>query len=214
MPFFLTEVDFLGHHISTCGIEPQSAKCNRILKWPKHTSATDVHSFLGLVCYIAVFLPNLTEHTRLLTPLTMKDAHKNFPLWSDEHNAAFKAIKSLVCSADCLTVIDHMAPQDNKMFLTCDASDWRTGAVLSFGLTWEDAWPVAYDSAQLNAVEKNYPIHEKELLAIFHGLKKWHSDLLGSTVYVYTDHKTLINFDSQKDANCGGKNICHNMSLL
>ena len=88
-----------------------------------------------------------------------------------------------------------MAPRDNKIFLTCDASDWRTGGVLSFGLTWEDAQPVAYDLAQLIAVEKNYPIHEKELLAIFHGLKKWHSDLLGSTVYVYTDHKTLINFN-------------------
>ena len=47
-----------------------------------------------------------------------------------------------------------MAPRDNKIFLTCDASDWRTGGVLSFGLTWEDAQPVAYDLAQLIAVEK------------------------------------------------------------
>ena len=192
-------MDFLGHHISAHGIEPQSAKYDKILKWPKPTSATDVHSFLGLVHYIAVFLLNLAEHTRILTPLMTKDAHKNFQLWSDEHNAAFKAIKSLVCSADCLTVINHMAPRDNKFFFTCDASDWRTGAILSFGPTWEDAQPVAYDLAQLNAAEKNYPIHEKELLAIFRGLKKWCSDLLGSTVYVYTDHKKLINFDSQKD---------------
>ena len=197
--FFLTEVDFLGHHISAHGIELQSAKCDKILKWPKLTSATDVHSFLGLVCYIAIFLPNLMEHTGILTPLTMKDAHKNFPVWSDEHNATFKVIKSLVCSVDCLTVINHMTPRDNRTFLTCNASDWRTGAVLSFGLTWKDAQLVAYDSAQLNAAEKNYPIHEKELLAIFHGPKKWCSDLLGSTVYVHTAHKTLVNFNSQKD---------------
>ena len=32
--FFLTEVDFLGHHISAHGIEPQSAKCDKILNGP------------------------------------------------------------------------------------------------------------------------------------------------------------------------------------
>jgi hypothetical protein len=52
---------------------------------------------------------------------------------------------------------------------------------------------------QLKAVEKNYPIHEKELLAIIRALKKWRADLLGSPIYVYTDHRTLENFDTQKD---------------
>lgn len=74
-------------------------------------------------------------------------------------------------SADCLMVIDHGNPGDNKIFVTCDASDWCTGAVLSFGPTWETAHPVAYDSMQLKAAEKNYPIHEKELLAIVHAFK-------------------------------------------
>src|ERR1700722_3992437 len=50
---------------------------------------------------------------------------------------------------------------------------------------------------QLKAAEKNYPIHEKQLLAIVRALKKWRSDLLGSPIYVYTDHRTLENFDSQ-----------------
>ena len=34
---------------------------------------------------------------------------------------------------------------------------------------------------------------------IIHALKKWWSDLLGTKFYVYTDHRTLENFDSQKD---------------
>ena len=29
---FLTELDFFGHHISACGIEPQSSKCNKIMR--------------------------------------------------------------------------------------------------------------------------------------------------------------------------------------
>jgi hypothetical protein len=96
-------------------------------------------------------------------------------------------------------VIDHENPADNNIFVTCDASDRQTGAVLSWGPTWEAARPVAFDSMQLNPAQKNYPIHEKELLAIIQALKKWRSDLLGSPIYVYTDHRTLENFDTQKD---------------
>jgi hypothetical protein len=52
---------------------------------------------------------------------------------------------------------------------------------------------------QLKDAQKNYPVHEKEMLAIVHALKKWCSDLLGSQFIVYTDHRTLENFDTQKD---------------
>ena len=75
-----------------------------------------------------------------------------------------------------------------NVFVTCDVSEWRTGAVLSFGLTWEKACPVAFDSMQLHGAEKNYPVHKKELLAIICALKKWRADLLGGPIYVYTDH--------------------------
>jgi hypothetical protein len=42
-------------------------------------------------------------------------------------------------------------------------------------------------------------MHEKEMLAIIRALQKWRVDLLGSEFFVYTDHKTLENFDKQKD---------------
>ena len=96
-------------------------------------------------------------------------------------------------------VIDHCSPGNNRIFVTCNASNWHTGACLSFGETWESAHPIAYDSMQLNSTECNYPIHEKELLIIIHALKKWHSDLLGTRFTVYTDHRTLENFDTQQD---------------
>jgi hypothetical protein len=52
---------------------------------------------------------------------------------------------------------------------------------------------------QLKGAEKNYPVHKKELLMIICALNKWCSDLLGMPIFVYTDHHTLENFDSQKD---------------
>jgi hypothetical protein len=174
------------------------SKVERILNWPVPQNATDVRSYLGLVCYVSAFLLKLADYTSVLTPLTTKDAHKHSPLWTDEHQYSFDAIKALVVGANCLTDIDHDSPGDNKIFVTCDASDWRTSTVLSFGPTWESAQPVAYDSMQLKDAEKNYSIHEKELLAIIRAPKKWRADLLGSPIYVYTDHKTLENFDTQK----------------
>jgi YD repeat-containing protein len=197
--FHLTELIFLGHRISQEGIEACSSKVDKILNWPVPASASDVQSFLGLVRYISNFLPNLAEHTVLLTPLTMKDCEKHFPAWSTEHQNAFKAIKALVVSRECLTMIDHTNPGDNKIFVTCDASDRRTGMVLSWGPTWETARLVAFDSMQLRDAQGNYPVHKKEMLAIVHAVKKWRSDLLGSQFVMYTDHCTLENFDTQKD---------------
>ena len=49
----------------------------------------------------------------------------------------------------------------------------------------------------LKAAELNYPVHEKELLAVLRALRKWKVDLLGSEFLVYTDHKTLLNFNTQ-----------------
>src|SRR6202050_3313152 len=197
--FYLLELDFLGHHISARGIEADTSKVDKIMNWPIPKNTTDVRSFLGLVRYIACFLPQLADFTCILTPLTTKEARRDFPQWTTEHNAAFEAIKGLVLSRECLTTIDHTNLGDNKVFVTCDASDWRTGGTLSFGPSWESARPVAFDSMQLKGAEKNYPVHEKELLAIVRALKKWRSDLLGTEFVVYTDHRTLENFDTQHD---------------
>lgn len=58
---------------------------------------------------------------------------------------------------------------------------------------------MAFESTTFKGAELNYPVHEKELLAIIRALKKWRTDLVGSTFFVFTDHKTLENFNTQKD---------------
>jgi hypothetical protein len=81
-------------------------------------SATDVRSFLGLVRYLATFLPKLADHTTILMPLTTKEAKKSFPPWTDAHQAAFQGIKDLVVSRECLTVIDHDNLGDNNIYMS------------------------------------------------------------------------------------------------
>jgi hypothetical protein len=146
------------------GIQADGSKVDRVLKWRTPTSAKEVHQFLGLVRYISAFLPALAEHTALLTPLTKKECNARFPTWTTGHQKAFESIKKLVLGRDCLTTIEHKEPGENRIFVTCDASKRRTGAVLSFGKTWETARPVAFESRQLKGAELHYPVHEQEML--------------------------------------------------
>jgi hypothetical protein len=69
-------------------------------------------------------------------------------------------------SRECLTAIDYNLMDTHKIFVMMDASDYQSGAVLSFGTTWEMSCPVSFDSMTFKGAELNYPVHEKELLAI------------------------------------------------
>jgi hypothetical protein len=196
---FQMEIDFLGHHISMRGIEADSKKTDRIVNWPRPQNSKDVRRFCGLVRYVSHFLPHITDHTRVLTELTTKECNKIFPPWTDRHELAFDSIKKAVVGRECLTTIDHNLMPAYKIFVTTDASDYQSGAVLGFGESWETAKPVAFDSMTFKGAELNYPVHEKEMLAIIRALQKWCSDLIGVPFVIYTDHKTLENFDTQRD---------------
>jgi len=106
-----------------------------------------------------------------LNILTIKASEHCFSTWTAEHQRAFDSIKSIVISHNCLVSIDH-DNKTRKIYITTDASDRCLGAVLSFGDDWETARPVAFKSMTFKDVELNYPVHEKELLAIIHALQK------------------------------------------
>ena len=101
---------------------------------------------------------------------------------------AFKNIKGLIISKACLTTINPSLMPWYKIFVTTDASDTRSRAVLSFDPSYKTSQPVAYNSCAFKGAELNYPMHEKELLAIIQALAKWQTNLLGYTFEVQTDH--------------------------
>jgi len=53
-------------------------------------------------------------------------------------------------------------------------------------------------------VERNYEIHDKEMLAIIRALEEWRHFLEGAThlVEIWTDHKNLEYFMTAKKLNC------------
>ena len=60
---------------------------------------------------------------------------------------------------------------------------------------------VAYASRQLKPHEKNYPTHDLELAAIVFALKIWRHYLYGEKCFIYTNHKSLKYFLSQRELN-------------
>jgi len=69
---------------------------------------------------------------------------------------------------------------DKEMRVEADASDFATGEVLSMKCEDERWRLVAYISKSLNEAERNYEIHNKEMLAIIWCLEAWRHFLEGA----------------------------------
>ena len=67
-----------------------------------------------------------------------------------------------------------------------DALDFQLGAAII-----QNNKPLAYYSKKLTPAQKNYTTTEKELLAIVMTLTTYRKLLMGSKIYIYTDHKNL-----------------------
>ena len=96
-----------------------------------------------------------------------------------------------------------MPDLDKEFRVEVDASNFTTGGVL-FIKSKDNKWrPVVYISKLLNKTERNYEIHDKEMLAVICCLEAWRHFLAGTKnkVKVWTDHKNLEYFMSNQKLN-------------
>ena len=122
---------------------------------------------------------------RPLSNLLKKDAPW---CWDVVHDEAFKAVKESLLHAPILALPDP----DRPFSVVCDASDFAIGCALLQADAEGRERVIAFESRQLKAAEKNYPVHDKELLAMKYALVKFRVHLLGSKPFViYTDHASL-----------------------
>jgi hypothetical protein len=57
---FAEKIEFLGHVVSSDGLEVVVSKVEKILDWPVPRNIAEIRAFLGLVNYIGGFIPDLT----------------------------------------------------------------------------------------------------------------------------------------------------------
>ena len=125
-----------------------------------------MQKFLGLANYYRRFIENFA---RIAAPLHMLVRKEQKWKWERKQKEAFKKLKTVFTTEPILAILDI----NREMRVEADASDYATGGVL---LTkYEDGkWrPVAFISKLLNAMEQNYKIHNKEMLAVIRWLEAW-----------------------------------------
>ena len=192
--FTVTEVDFLRMIVSHDRIKMDPEKVNAILKWPEPTNVKQVHAFLGLGNFYKCFIKDYAIISRPMVDLTCKDIIFNF---GDKEKASFKALKAAFTTAPML----QYPNQDREFRLKTDASEFAVRGVISVKCNDGEFRPVTYMSHSMTPPERNYPIHNKEMLAIIKAMEAWRH-YLEATPYafeIHTDHNNLLYFTKSQN---------------
>ena len=145
--------------------------------------------FLGMCNYYSKFVSNFANTAAPLYKLLQKDTPW---IWTSAQQIAFDKLKYALTHAPVLALPNF----DQPFEMETDASDVAVGSVLT-----QQSRLVAYFSKSLTTAEHNYPVHDRELLAIILCCKRWRPYLDGQRTTVYTDHKPLIHLQSQTNLN-------------
>ncbi|KAL0539815.1 hypothetical protein IC582_024036 [Cucumis melo] len=187
--FWLKQVSFLGHVVSKAGVSVDPAKIEAVTGWTRPSTVSEVRSFLGLAGYYRRFVENFSRIATPLTQLTRKGAPF---VWSKACEDSFQTLKQKLVTAPVLKVPDG----SGSFVIYSDASKKGLGCVLM-----QQGKVVAYASRQLKSHEQNYPTHDLELAAVVFSLKIWRHYLYGEKIQIFTDHKSLKYFFTQKELN-------------
>ena len=181
--FKVRTVKFLGLIIGPNSVFMNPKKVDGILKWPVPTKVKEVQSFLRLANFFHHFIKDFSKIATPLHKLMCKDSVWS---WGSAEQKAFDELKRRFTEKPVLSMVDTT----KELRVEANASDYATEAVLSMKDDDRKWHPCAYLSKGLNDVERNYDVHDKELLGVMHALEAWHHYLEGCKhkFEIWTDH--------------------------
>jgi hypothetical protein len=186
---FKRSVTFLGHVLNENGLSMEQDKVRSIQEWPRPRNRKEILSFLGLAGYYRRFVKNFSQLALKMTELLKDNVEWN---WSSAVEQSFQSLKQVITSAPVLRSPDPAKP----FVVTTDASGFAVGAELSQEFEGQ-LQPVAFMSKKFSPAERNYPVHEQELLAVIRAIQEWKCYLDGQRFQVITDHKSLTYLQKQ-----------------
>ncbi|XP_044724438.1 reverse transcriptase (RNA-dependent DNA polymerase) domain-containing protein [Hirsutella rhossiliensis] len=167
--------------LADAGLHLDPAKCEfsvqeqrAIREWEALTTVKGVRSFLGFANYYRIFIPDYAKITQSLDALLKKGTAFH---WGRAENEAFQELKRRFCESPVLK-------QWDPSLLTF----WRRIAQATH-------WEASCRRKRLSPAEYNYPIHDKEMLAIMRCLDNWNAELRSCGPFtILTDHRNLEYF--------------------
>ncbi|KAG2929598.1 hypothetical protein PC117_g13963 [Phytophthora cactorum] len=178
--FGAEEIPFLGCFIGKRGLRADPAKVKAIVEWPVTKNQKNLRKWLGLANYLHKYSANYAEMARPLSNLLKKDAPW---CWEVEHDETFQAVKESLLRAPILALPDP----DRPFSVACDASNFAIGCALLQADAEGRERVIALESRQLKAAEKNYPVHDKELLAMKYALVKFRVKYKAGRINIVAD---------------------------
>jgi hypothetical protein len=182
-------IDFLGHRVSSSGVQPLPSHVTAVQDFPRPLTVKDLQAFQGMVNFYRRFLPSIA---RTLRPLT--DALRGGPkgsasvVWTSDCAAAFASAKLALLQAMCLAHPTMGA----RLSLAVDASATHVGATLQQQEVGSTACrPLGFSSKKLEPAQQKYSAFDRELFAVYSGIRHFRHLLEGRRFVVYTDHKPL-----------------------
>ena len=137
-----SSITFLGHRIDANGIFAHEDKIKAIVDMTAPTNIPELRSFMGMVNFMARFIPSLSTIMEPLSRLLKSDQEWT---WDAQQEDAFAAVKNAMTKSTALAFYDHNRPTK----LSSDASSYGLGAVILQEIDGEFR-PVEYASHTLN----------------------------------------------------------------
>ena len=192
--FGSTEVQYLGHTLTSNGVQPGKDKSAAIASCEPPASGKQLKSFLGLANYFRGYIKNFAKIAAPLFKLTRTASDwKKGPL-PDDATEAFKTIRARIASRPLLKFVNPTG----KFSLFTDAclgdehNEGGLGAVLMQEQPNGANCPIGFASRRLTQHEKNYPIFVAEMQAAIFGMEFFEAYLKGRHFYLFVDHQPLV----------------------
>uniref|UniRef100_A0A0W0FW83 Reverse transcriptase RNase H-like domain-containing protein n=1 Tax=Moniliophthora roreri TaxID=221103 RepID=A0A0W0FW83_MONRR len=163
--------------------------------WRQPRDYHDIQKFLGIVNYIAAYLPELASFT---SPLSDMSKNKQPIMWRPIHDACMQNIKDLCCEGNIPVLRLINLKLDESIWAICNASVSGVGAMYGQGSIWQKCRPAGFMSKKFTDAQRNYRVFEAETFAILEALLKWEDKLIGYRIHMVTDHESLQFFNTQK----------------
>jgi len=190
------EVEFLGVVIGPRGVEIQKEKVEGVLNWLALRNVKEIQKFLGLANYYKRFIKDFTKIVASLHVLVRKEQKWK---WEKEQEKVFGKLKEVFTTEPVLAISNI----NREMRVKVDTSDYVTGGVLLLKCENNKWRLVAFISKLLNAIEQNYEIYDKEMLAVIRCLEIWRHYLEEEKLEfeIWMDHKNLQYFMTSQKLN-------------
>ena len=185
-----SQLNCLGHLITSQGISISHDKLVRVEEWPIPRTGKQLASFLGLITFIRQHIRHFADLTAEFESLKRSSGLIE---WTPQRIYNLQLLQQAIKHAPLLIFPDFSKP----FYLATDASCLGIGGVL-YQPSESDREDItnnniiAICSKKLNECQQRYSTYKKELFAIIYCLRQFHSYIWGYKFVLITDHLPLV----------------------